>query len=272
MEKRGLLISFILVVTLINFASADAFSIGEVFDSFDSETMLLAVLFLICFSLLYLALGRVFKDKYNQPNKVIASVIGLSLSLIIIYGLYKTGISLEGIFFGIGINESMLGLIAPLILSIGLILLLIKFKLKVLLIFGALFIFLSMTDLAYEKGFLFWFGVILIGLYILIKVFSKKKDPYIGPQPPNNPTPQNNPPQNVQIQNQRIRTIYDLKQKYMAYLFSYYTYRTNPNRKRRMKQAMEIIIKYAEKQGCPPRRFLSKEVGGRNAKAPSELK
>ena len=70
----------------------------------------------------------------------------------------------------------------------------------------------------------------------------------------------------------RNRSLYDLKQKYMAYLFQYNRRGQTANRRRKMLRAMNIIISYAQRAGVPKREFLSNRIGGSNARAPEDLR
>ena len=58
MQKRGLLIAFILGIFLINFVSAADFFVSDFFENFDTETMILAIVFLISFAVLNFALAH----------------------------------------------------------------------------------------------------------------------------------------------------------------------------------------------------------------------
>ena len=68
------------------------------------------------------------------------------------------------------------------------------------------------------------------------------------------------------------RNLKDLKQKYMAYLFQFYKKGVNIHQQERILQAMRIIIDYAKRAGVSEEYFLSKEIGGNNAKSPDQIK
>ncbi|MAG50548.1 hypothetical protein CL621_02825 [archaeon] len=72
-------------------------------------------------------------------------------------------------------------------------------------------------------------------------------------------------------QGRRGRSLKDLKQKYISYLWNYRN--SKSERRERIKKLMNLIIKYAEEQGCSKSDFLStKIVPKRKLKAPEELK
>ncbi len=188
--QKNLVITCVLGLILISFASAygsyNSFSFGELFDSIDSSTMLLGSLFLIFFAIIYFATSRVFKDRSGYPNKGVASTISIVTSLLIVYGIHQTGFEVEELFYNIGVSEGMLNTLVPIILLIGAIYLIYRFKFKgFFLTFGALFIGLSFTDLIYAKGLLASIGAafILIGLFLLRRA-KKKEQGGVDREPP----------------------------------------------------------------------------------------
>jgi hypothetical protein len=118
----------------------------------------------------------VFRD-----NKAIAGIIAFSISLGIIYwinsyGVGYYGIDIEGIFYdlsyNLGFSGDFLYTIIPLILLVGTIYFIWKFKIsKVSLVLGILLIIASFTDFIYEKGIVLIIGIILV---IVGFWFSKK--------------------------------------------------------------------------------------------------
>jgi len=194
--KKGLIGVLLIAVSVIsiNLISAASFSAGKVLDSFDSQTMFLMTLFIIVFAGLFFSASRVFKNKSTgQPERTIAAVVSLAISLFVIYGINKMDMDIQGMFYDIGLSEGLLGIIIPIILIAGLIYLLVKVKSKILLILGALFILISIADLVYEKEALLWLGIILIVLWIIFSlIFRKKKDPASTGGIPPRPTPRGN--------------------------------------------------------------------------------
>lgn len=79
-------------------------------------------------------------------------------------------------------------------------------------------------------------------------------------------------PQEQVIYQQKQRSLYDLKQKYMAYLFAYNRRGLTKQYRKRILQAMNMIIDYAKKVGVSENEFLSSRIGGSNAKSPRSLK
>ncbi|MBU0894763.1 MAG: LPXTG cell wall anchor domain-containing protein [Nanoarchaeota archaeon] len=183
LKKRNLL--SIVVLLSINFISAATFSIGSLLDSVDDSTMLLGSLFLIFFALLYFVTCRFFKNSLTgEPNKAIAGTISFLLSLLIIWGINKTGFSIQNMFYDIGISESLLSALAPIILIIGSIIVIWKLSFRwFLIILGLLFILISnLTDLVYEKGLLTTIGIIMlvIGLLFLWRRRRQERGGGIG--------------------------------------------------------------------------------------------
>jgi len=197
--KRGLL-GFPLIILLIQFTSAQffggygRFSIGNFFNNIDSSTIILSSLFFIFFALLFYALSRVFKNPYGEPNKGIAGTIAFALSMLIIYGIHRSGFSLRDLFYGFGISEGVLYWIG-LIIFIAFAALLIK-KIRFngfLMLFGSLFILLTIfTDIFYEEGLVLVIGIILllIGLWL----WKRRR----GPRQPREPRPRREPTKRFQ--------------------------------------------------------------------------
>ena len=113
--KKGLLVFFsFLYLFLINFVSAQFFdnygygdfSISSFFDSINSQDITIFALFLIFFAFLFLILTRInlFRDAHGNPNKGIASVISFGISLLAVYGIYRSGFSFGDLFSGIGVS------------------------------------------------------------------------------------------------------------------------------------------------------------------------
>jgi hypothetical protein len=166
MDKRGVL--FVLSLFLINFVSAFngyRFSLGEFFDRIEPTTIVLVLVFIIIFGIIFYALSRVFKDRYDEPNVTLAGVISFALSALIIYGLYRYGFDLGDLFSGFGISEDLLYILLSILLIIGALFIIIKIGIKgFFLISGALLLFLGIfTDFFYER-----FTAAIIGLVLLL--------------------------------------------------------------------------------------------------------
>lgn len=181
MEKRNAALISFLSILLIKFASAyngyGSFSLGDFFDSIEPSTMILGSLFIIFFAFINFVLSRVFTNRTTgEPNKAIAGIISLMVSLLIVYGINRSGLDVENFFFDIGISGDLLYTIVPIILIIGAIYLIFKYKAKTLLILGLLLILIAgATDLVYEEETLVVFGIILIVIGLIWTFASKKK-------------------------------------------------------------------------------------------------
>ncbi len=200
MQKKMLII-LLLGVFLISFVNAQfgggsLSSLGDLLNTIPSSTMILGAFFIIFFALIFFALSKVFRDRYGETNKAIASVVSLAASLLMVYGINKMDFDFEGFFFDIGISSDILYIAIPLIILVGLIFLFIKLRSKALFILGGLFILLSFTDLIYEKVFLLVIGIILIilGLWLTFRKrgYSRyESSPRLGrgPKPWRDPKP-----------------------------------------------------------------------------------
>ncbi len=172
-------------IMAINFVAAygsySNFSIGDLLDSIDSSTMILGSLFIIFFAILNFALSRFFINKITGlPNKGIAGTISLVMSILIIYGINKMGMDFEDFFYNIGFSEGILGIFLPIIILIGAIYFIMKFKIRgFLLFFGISFLLIStLTDWVYEKGLLTIIGVVMLLIGLLLWWRHKKKEAF----------------------------------------------------------------------------------------------
>jgi hypothetical protein len=135
--------------------------------------MILGTIFIVSFALIHFASLRSFKDKYGEPNRGTAFVIAFAVSLLITWGINKTGFDFEGLFFDLGISSDLLYTILPLILLAGIIYLFYRLKTKALFIFGGLLILVSFTEMVYEKGLVLGIGVFLLLIKFLWKLVKR---------------------------------------------------------------------------------------------------
>lgn len=180
--KKGAILFSLFVISL-NIVSAATFSLSEVMDSFDTETIFLLVLFLIFFAVLNFSLSKAFKN-----NKTVANVVALGLSLLIIYGINKWGIDVEGFIYSIGAPEDIMSIVWPLLFIAGFIFMLAKIKTRILLAIGTLFILIDVFGFTEREGVLLVLGIGLIILYLIwqfLKWFigRRNRNPYTGGQP-----------------------------------------------------------------------------------------
>lgn len=195
MEKKSLIIP-VLFVFLLNFVSAQFYEgFTDFLYNIDPNAMTLGVLFIVLFAILFFSLSRIFKDKYGYPNKTIATIVALALSVLCVYWVNRTGFDMTGLFYSIGFSEEILYIIAPLIVLVGLIFIFTRFKEKrfgkTLLILGGLLLVLSFTDLIYETEFLTIISIIMVvvGLWLTLR---KPRGPR-GPRPRRGPKPWRDP-------------------------------------------------------------------------------
>lgn len=175
MKKRPAILVIFLSLILINLVSAyygsyNSFSLSNLLNEIDASTMILGSIFIVSFAILNFALGRAFRG-----NKAIAGIISFVISLMIIWGINQTGFDYEGIFYSIGISESLLGTLAPIILLLGSILIILKFGLGILLMILGLFLvgLAFFTDKIYENGIATVIAIVLILIGAIL--WRKKK-------------------------------------------------------------------------------------------------
>lgn len=177
--KKSLIILSIITLVLINFISAyygsyRSFSLSDLLNSIDASTMLLGAIFIVSFAFINYGLSRFFKD-----NKATAGIAAFVVSLLITYGINRTGLDFEGFFYDIGISGDFLYTILPIVLLIGVIYLGWKLGFGIaIMIFGVLFILISFTSLIYQKGILILIGIsLLVAGFYINKKWPKKKQP-----------------------------------------------------------------------------------------------
>ena len=198
MQKRALFLGFFSFIFGINLVSA---SLSDILYFIDPSTMILGTIFIVSFALIHFALSRALRG-----NTAISAIISLSLSLLLIYGVNRTGLDFEGFFFDLGFSGELLYMIVPLLLLGTIIYLWVKKKLGMALAaIGAFLIGIaSFTDLVYEKGVTNTIGAILLFLGIWLWWRGRR-----GPRTPNptrrrwpwgrNPPPgTSKPPQQIQ--------------------------------------------------------------------------
>lgn len=164
--KRAGLLSIFLGVFLISFVRAYSgdFSLSEFLNSIDPSTMTLGAIFIIIFALVNFALSRALFR--NPETKAIGGIVSLAVSVLVVYWLNKSDFSYENFFEGIGISGEIFYTLVPIILLVGIIFIIWRFKKESLLILGILFI--GGSFLVYEKTLLIIIGVLLIIVRVVI--------------------------------------------------------------------------------------------------------
>lgn len=188
--KTKMFLTFVMGLFFISFASAysyNNFSLSDLLNNINPSNMILGAVFIISFFFINLSLSKFFKDNSGNPNRSVW-IPALIVALFITWETNRRDLNLENLFYDIGISSEVLYTILPLILIAGLIYLFVRFKTKVLFILGGLLVLVSFTDLVYEKDFIGFVGIILIGIGIWLW-WRKNKKPKIprGTAPTNTP-------------------------------------------------------------------------------------
>ena len=168
MKKGAFALSIFVFLVMINFVSAQDL-LGDLLNSFDESMVILSAVFILSFSLIFFALNKsLFKE--NTP---IAGMIAAVISFLIVYGVNKTGFDFSGFFIDIGISESVIMTIVPLLILGGIIFTIIKLKGTAFFVFGGALILLSFF--VYAKALLIIIAIILfvIGFIMLGKKKGK---------------------------------------------------------------------------------------------------
>jgi len=177
MEKRGLLLSFILGLFSINLISAQfyggGYSLSDILYLINPSTVFLGIIFVISFTLINIGLSRVFRD-----NKAVPAVLSLALSFGIIYGMNRMNFNYDSIFYSFFffVPPNILETLIPIISLILLLIIIWKFKGNSLIVLGLFLLVLSFF--VYESALIMGLGIGLIVTWVVLKfLFSKKKDP-----------------------------------------------------------------------------------------------
>ena len=193
----------------------------NLFSGMDSETIVLGLLLLIFLAIINYGLNRSLKDKTT------AGIISICAALLITYGIYKSGWDIVGFIYGLGIGENFVRTILPLIVLGGLIWFAIKKGVRnILIALGLVCILASILNLVYETKWVFYAGVIMLVLGIILRLLHGKK--FKGPKwpegrgpkpgkPPKDSGGDNNPDIEKKKREIRIRSKRELQKKYGAY-------------------------------------------------------
>lgn len=134
-----------------------------VLSSLSPNIIIYSLLFVVFFIIIQIALEKSLKDKGS------ASIIALCVSLLSVYGLSKTKFDIEGTFYNIGINESIIYNVLPILIIFGMVYLFWKVKLRwITTVLGLILIIGS--RLVYEKTIVLIIGIVifLFGVYLMI--------------------------------------------------------------------------------------------------------
>lgn len=198
MKKRAQLIPILLIIAT-SFISAADFAIGNTLNSIDFQSVFLMTIFVVVLAGTFWGASKVFSTKQvdgsRKTNKAIAAPVALALSFFAVYGANKYGLNFLGDFSpNFSLFEGIWGFIIPIVLLIAILYLVAKLKLESLLAAGIFFLAMGLTNMAFESDLVTWWGAILIGLYVLLKIlsmfFKRKRDPYTGGKAPP-PSPRN---------------------------------------------------------------------------------
>jgi hypothetical protein len=161
----------------INFASAQYgsyFSFSDFLNSLDSSNVILIGVFLVSFAVINMILLKFFKDERGVPNNKVAGVVAFVFSMFIIYGLNRTNLSFENMFFAIGVSPDMLYPIVATMLIAGIIFLSVNYGFTTVIMSIGGFMILG-SFFIYEAGSMLIFGLILFLIGAILKWKVKKK-------------------------------------------------------------------------------------------------
>ncbi len=218
-----LLLALLLPLISAQFFGSPGFSPADFLSSIDPQTIFIFVAFGV-----FLALLKTILDRYAAFQGSAGNVISILLSLAMTYGINKW-LSFNDLLFNIGYSGDALPYLL-LALLILLIFFLFKYRCKTFVVSGSILVILSLfTEFFAEKETILITGIILFLMGAVWCWMGRERKPRT--------------PQGQIVYQQRQRSLYDLKQKLNSYKFEYNSSRNNPQRQKRIKQAMAIIEK-----------------------------
>lgn len=179
--KRGIsFVGLLVAIFLIQFASADVLGISGL----DSELILLAAIFIVLFTIFAVPISN---SRYFNKNPIITSVLAGAFALIIVWFINKSSFNVENFFLDIGLPSDLVIGIGTIVIIIGVIIGIFKFKSKFFLVIGALITLAGIVFEVYESGFIITLGVIIFALGLIFFVwgyFRQRNNPFTGGQQP----------------------------------------------------------------------------------------
>ena len=181
--KGGVLALVFITILLTGFVSAQfgyGLSLSDFLYSINSSTLILFLLFLIFFVIL----NNVIFINFFRGNRMVSTVISLSISLMSVWGLNRMNWDLGSFFFTLGLSEDTLYNIVLVVLVIAVIYAISKKKLRLLFLgLGLLLIILAFfTDIFFEWTTALLIGIILVVIWAFLawRAWKKEKEPHYG--------------------------------------------------------------------------------------------
>ena len=171
--KRGLILSFIVLISLLSFTSAYSYSAFGGWEAFDSSLIVYGGIFVLLFALINFLLGRTF-FRENQATRAVISIV---LAFLSTYGIATSNFStnMGSVYLGSFDLGNFLPTILTILFIVGIIYFIVKWGFKyVLMILGGLLIIVSLTNIVYEKNIFLFLGIFLLIIGLILQ-FKKPK-------------------------------------------------------------------------------------------------
>jgi len=162
--KKGVALFSILTLLAMGFISAQN-TLSDLLGELDQSIVILFAVFMIAFALSFLALNRVFKEE-----TMISGIIAAVLAFLVTYGVNSSGLDIGNLLSGVGLSETTLFAVIPLLIIAGAIFVIIQMKKDSLFVFGGLLI--AGSFFVYTKTLFIVVGIILI----LVRFFIRGKE------------------------------------------------------------------------------------------------
>ncbi|MEK6841569.1 MAG: hypothetical protein AABX91_00260, partial [Nanoarchaeota archaeon] len=158
------------------YGSYGSFSITDFFERFGPDNIIYLSLFLILFVFLSAILKRtgIFRDHQGFPDMKSIAIISLSISLMSVYGIYRTSYDFTNLFYNIGFSAESLYPVLGIILLLTAVFIMWKFRIGVSLMILGILLGLTafFTEVIYDKNIalLIAGALIVVGFFLLRKV------------------------------------------------------------------------------------------------------
>ena len=161
------------------YGSYGSISLADIFDRLDPSTVFYVLLFFILFTVLILALSRanLFRNARGQPNSTASGIVAFSISTMIVYYLYRTGYNIESFFYDLGFSVDSFSFLLVIVFLVLAFLIIKKLGFSwFFIVLGLFIVFVSFTNLVYEKWTARLIGLAILGAGILIRKGVREKD------------------------------------------------------------------------------------------------
>jgi hypothetical protein len=185
--KKGIILAIFL---LLGIGSASAYGLfDDLFDPYNLEMIMPAILFLFFFALTSYPLGKTLKDSHGNPNRATITIVSGCVSFFILYWIQRSGWdyqyifsnSISDFFSGAGISVTVVYPILGIAILAFTAYLMVRLGIgAALFIIGAIAVVMSFTDLVYQSTLLRFVGFVLVTIGAFLLYRRSQRTYYMG--------------------------------------------------------------------------------------------